>query len=145
MKVVKRNNVWFPSVFDDIFTQNRLDVPNYENFSIPAVNIKENFANFVLELAVPGLKKEDLTIEVEKDVLKISAESVKSEETANTDGEDTKFTRKEFNYNTFKRTFMLPDTVDVNAVNATYKDGILSIVLTKKKDKQEIKRMVEIS
>ncbi|MBZ0326008.1 MAG: Hsp20/alpha crystallin family protein [Altibacter sp.] len=145
MKLVKRNNVWFPTIFDDIFNENRLDVPNYENFSIPAVNIKENLANFALELAVPGLKKEDFTIEVDENVLKISAEVKNEKEDAKKVDEHTKVTRKEFNYSSFKRSFTLPETVEVDSINATYNNGLLLITIPKKEEQKEIKRMVEIS
>ena len=144
MKVVKRNTNWFPSIFDELFTENRLDVPNYENFSIPAVNIQENLTNFVIELAAPGLKKEKFAIEVEKNVLKVAAE-----DTIETHSEDiqngTKFTRKEFSYNNFKRSFTLPETVNVDEISAAYEDGVLRISLPKKEEAKALKKMVEIS
>ena len=131
MNLVRRNNNWFPSLLDELFTENKLDVPNYENFSIPAVNIQEKNTNFVVQLAVPGLKKENFNIEVEDDVLKISAEVSSEKEEKNTETE-TKFTRKEFNYSSFKRSFTLPENVNVDEVNATYKEGVLEITLPKK-------------
>ena len=142
MKVVKRNTGWFPSIFDECFTENRLDVPNYENFSIPAVNIQENLTNFVIELAVPGFKKENIAIEVEENILKVS-----SEITSKTESEDTesKFTRKEFNFRNFSRSFTLPETVDVENIVASYEDGILGITIPKKEEEKALKRMVEIS
>jgi HSP20 family protein len=115
MKVVKRNTGWFPSIFDEFFTENRLDVPNYENFSIPAVNIQENLTNFVIELAAPGLTKEKFAIEVEENVLKVSS------------------------------AFTLPETVDVENITASYKDGILYITVPKKEEQKALKKMVEIS
>jgi HSP20 family protein len=144
MKIVKRNNVWFPTIFDDIFNENRLDVSNYENFSIPAVNIKENLSTFAIELAVPGLKKEDFSIEVDENVLKISAE-VKNEKESETVHENTKYTRKEFNYSSFSRSFTLPDSVNFENINAAYNNGLLCITVAKKEPQKEIKRMVEIS
>ena len=144
MKVVKRNNPWFPSIFDEFFTTNRLDVPNYENFSIPAVNIQENLTNFVIELAAPGLKKEEIAIEVEEQVLKISAERKVSEEDS-TQEEGTKFTRKEFSYSNFTRSFTLPETVDVESIEAKYEEGVLRITLPKKEEAKALKKMVEIS
>ncbi|MCW5520315.1 Hsp20/alpha crystallin family protein [Aureitalea sp. L0-47] len=142
MKVVKRNTGLFPSIFDEFFTDNRLDVPNYENFSIPAVNIQENLTNFVIELAAPGLKKENIAIEVEENILKVS-----SEVTSKTETEDTerKFTRKEFNFRNFSRSFTLPETVDVENIAASYEDGILSVTIPKKEEEKVLKRMVEIS
>ena len=144
MNLVRRNDNWFPSLLDELFTENKLDVPNYENFSIPAVNIQEKNTNFVLQLAVPGLKKENFNIEVENDILKISAE-VSSEHEENKTEKETKFTRKEFNYSNFKRSFTLPENVNVEDVNATYKNGVLEITLPKKEEEKALKRMVEIS
>ena len=144
MNLVRRNDNWFPSLLDELFTENRLDTPNYENFSIPAVNIQEKNTNFVVQLAVPGLSKENFNIEVEDDVLKISAEVSSEKEEKNTETE-TKFTRKEFNYSSFKRSFTLPENVNVDEVNATYKEGVLEITLPKKEEEKALKRMVEIS
>ncbi len=142
MKVVKRNTGWFPSIFDELFTENRLDVPNYENFSIPAVNIQENLTNFVIELAVPGFKKENIAIEVEENVLKVSSEVTSKTETEDA---DRKFTRKEFNFRNFSRSFTLPETVDVENIVASYENGILSVTIPKKEEEKALKRMVEIS
>ncbi|GAB5399683.1 MAG: hypothetical protein Aureis2KO_12680 [Aureisphaera sp.] len=145
MKVVKRNDFWFPSIFDEFFTENRLDVPNYEKFSIPAVNISENFSNFVIDLAVPGFKKEHFAIEIEKDVLKVSSNFAPKRDSTDTENDNNQFTRKEFSYGKFNRSFTLPETVDVEDIKADYIDGILSITLPKKEVKEDIKRMVEIS
>ena len=144
MKVVKRSNPWFPSIFDEFFTTNRLDVPNYENFSIPAVNIQENLTNFVVELAAPGLKKEEIAIEVEDLVLKVSADRTVSDEESTQDN-GTKFTRKEFSYSNFTRSFNLPETVDVESIEAKYEEGVLRITLPKKEEAKALKKMVEIS
>ena len=145
MKIVKRNNILFPSIFDDIFTENRLDVPNYENFSTPSVNIKENLANFAIELAAPGLIKDDFKIEIDQNVLKISAEITRDNKDVE-QGEDlSKYTHREFNYRSFKRSFTIPETVQVADINATYKNGLLVLTLPKKEAHKEIKRMVEIS
>ena len=144
MNLVRRNNNWFPSLLDELFTENRLDTPNYENFSIPAVNIQEKNTNFVLQLAVPGLSKENFNIEVEDDILKISAE-VTSENEENKTEDETKFTRKEFNYKSFKRSFTLPENINVENVNASYENGVLEITLPKKEEEKVLKRMVEIS
>tara|TARA_R100001369_G_scaffold81213_1_gene112133 strand:+ start:7863 stop:8297 length:435 start_codon:yes stop_codon:yes gene_type:complete len=144
MNLVRRNNNWFPSLLDELFTENRLDTPNYENFSIPAVNIQEKNTNFVVQLAVPGLSKENFNIEVEDDILKISAE-VTSENEENTTEDETKFTRKEFNFKSFKRSFTLPENINVENVNASYENGVLEITLPKKEEEKVLKRMVEIS
>jgi len=144
MNLVRRNDNWFPSLLDELFTENRLDTPNYENFSIPAVNIQEKNTNFVVQLAVPGLKKENFNIEVEDDILKISAEVTSEDKESRTES-NTEFTRKEFNYSNFKRSFTLPENINVEDVNATYNNGVLEITLPKKEEEKALKRMVEIS
>jgi len=144
MKTVRRNSIWDSSIFDELFPENRLESLNYERFSIPKVNIKENFSTFVIELAVPGLSKDSFDIEIEKEVLKVSSNVSPKEESTDTNTK-TQFTRKEFNYSSFTRSFNLPEAVNMEDVKASYIDGILSISLPKKEVKKDIKRMVEIS
>jgi len=144
MKVVRRNSIWNPSFFDELFPENRLESLSYERFSIPKVNIKENFSTFVIDLAVPGLSKDSFDIEIEKEVLKVSSNVSPKEESTDANTK-TQFTRKEFNYSSFTRSFNLPEAVIVEDVEASYFDGILSISLPKKEVKKDIKRMVEIS
>ena len=108
--------------------------------SLPAVNIKENPEEFVLELAIPGMKKSDFIVDVDNKILSISAE-VKNENEIN----DDNYTRREFGYSSFKRTFTLPDSVESNKVNATYKDGILNVLLPKYEEaKQKPAKRIEI-
>ena len=144
MKIVRKSNPWLPSIMDEFFPENRLDSINYERFSIPLVNIKEDFSTFVIELAVTGLKKEDIAIEVEKNLLKIASKRT-SEEVKTEDKEGVKFTRKEFNFSTFERSFTLPELVNVDKIHANYENGIVSIELPKVEETKNIKRMVEIS
>jgi HSP20 family protein len=92
----------------------------------PAVNIKESEKDFSIQLAVPGLNKEDFSIVVEKNTLKVSAKK----EVAVKEGE--KIWRKEFSFQQFERQFNLPDTVSVEKIGATYEQGILTISLEKK-------------
>jgi len=141
---VNKSKFWLPSIFDEFVPVNNLDSLNYEKFSIPKVNIKENFTTFIVEIAAPGLKKEDFAIEIEKLVLKVSSNFTPKRETTGTDN-DTQFTRKEFNYASFTRSFTLPKKVKVEGIDATYTDGVLTISLPKKEVKEEIKHMVEIS
>lgn len=146
MKAVNRNNVWLPNIFENLFFDNRLDVPNnYETFSNPKVNIIENNSNFVLEFAVPGMKKENFTIEVEKEVLTLSAKSITDEKSESKEEDDFKFRRREFNYKEFKRSFKLPEKINTDDIKASYTDGILRITLPKVEEEIESKKMVEIS
>jgi len=129
---------------DDVF-ENGLGTGFLSNFntgmSLPAVNIKEDADNFVLELAVPGMKKSDFDIDVDNKILSISSE-VKTEDQTREDN----YTRREFGYSSFKRTFTLPDTVNSEKINAAYNDGILRLNLPKLEEaKDKPSRRIEIA
>ena len=99
------------------------------NSDVPAVNIQEDEKHFLLELAVPGLKKDDFKIDLENQVLTISSEI--KEETEET---ENNYTRREFVYNSFSRSFTLPKSIVAEKIKADYKDGILKISLPKNKE-----------
>ena len=99
----------------------------------------ENSDNLKIEVAAPGLTKKDININVEKDILTISAER----EIKHKEGET--YSRKEFSYDNFKRTFQLPDTIDATNIKAIFKNGILEITLAKKEEAKELPaRAIEI-
>ena len=126
-----------PNFFDDDF----LPVLNSRTSSMPAVNIKEDEKHFALDLAIPGMKKEDLNIDINEDVLTISSES-KNETTEESDG----YKKKEFNYTSFCRSFYIPENVNREKIEAAYKDGILTVSLPKlEEEKKNLSRQVEIS
>ena len=137
MKNVGNKNIWLPTLFEDLLNQN---VVNQERFTVPAVNIIEEENSFKIDLAAPGLKKDNFKIEVDNNKLTVTSE-VESEKHIKKDN----FTRKEFDFSSFTRTFALTENIDVDGIKASYKNGVLSIVLPKKEEKKEIKKMVEIS
>ncbi|RZT00326.1 Hsp20/alpha crystallin family protein [Aquimarina brevivitae] len=145
MTLVKRTDR-FPSVFDDLFATDwfgGVTKNGTGNFNTPAVNIRENEDSFMVELAAPGLNKADFNIELDNDLLSISSEKEVERET---NGNDANYTRKEFSYTSFKRSFTLPETINPEAIEASYKDGILLITLPKKEEaKVQPKRLIEIS
>ena len=142
MKTVNKNSIWLPGLLDNLFLDNRLDaLNNYETFSTPAVNIIENFPNFVVELAVPGLAKENFTIEVEEDTLKIASKQVEEKK----DETDSHFRRREFNYKNFERSFKIPENIKTEEIQANYENGVLRVTLPKMEEKKAFKKMVEIS
>ena len=116
------NNV-FDSLFSDAVTKNKMVDKT------PNVNIHENESSYIIELAAPGLKKEDFQINLKKDTLSVWAEVKKDEAQVAKD-----FTRTEFDYSSFARSFTLPDTADGDRITAEYKDGILNINISKKDD-----------
>ena len=147
MSLVKRTNEnWLPSIFDDMFKTDWLGGTTNVNsigVSIPAVNILENEDSFEVAVAAPGKTKSDFDIELDNDVLTIAAEEKSEAETTEKSG---RFTRKEFNYSTFKRAFSLPETVDSAKISANYENGVLTITLPKKEEaKVQAKRMIEIA
>jgi HSP20 family protein len=108
---------------------------------MPAVNIREDEKRFTLDLAVPGIEKKDLKIEINEDVITISSEQ-KVEKEDNRDD----FKRREFSYTAFCRSFYLPENVNKEKIEANYKDGILSVVLPKdEEEKAKLSRQVRIS
>lgn len=141
------SNINFPTLsnwLDDIFNR---DLPSVftSNFNtgitLPKVNIIETAEAFIVEMAVPGLKKSDFQVDLDNQILSISTET--KEENERKDGI---YTRREFGYSSFKRTFTLPETVNDAKIDANYKDGILSILLPKKEEaKQKPARSIKIS
>lgn len=110
------------------------------NQTLPAVNIREAEKEFVLELAIPGQKKEDFNVEIDNDVMTISMESREEKEE-----KEQPYTRREFRYTAFRRAFTLPETVDQDDIRADYKNGILRFTLPKKAEAlPKPKRMIEI-
>lgn len=117
--------------FDDFFNT---EFPEWsrrnfaaENTTLPAINVKETDDDFQLEVAAPGMSKKDFKIELDKGILKISAEKELSNEEKNNG-----YTRKEFSYSSFQRAFNLPDAVHGEKISAKYNDGILYVTLPKK-------------
>ena len=142
MTLTKTRNPFFPSVLNDLFENNYLTPQSakQKGLSIPAVNIKENENNYIVEMASPGMKKEDFKINLEADVLSISAE-LNSEKEENNE----RFTRKEFSFSSFHRDFTLPETADTDNITANYFDGILNITIAKKEEaKPKPAKLIEI-
>lgn len=138
--LVKRNGL-FPSTvnksvntfFDDFITKDLFDWSD-KNFvalgsNLPSVNLKETDKQIEFELAAPGMKKEDFKVEIDNDILMISSEKEEEKEEVR---KADHYVRREFNYQSFCRTFSLPDTIDENKIEANYKDGILHVIVPKK-------------
>jgi HSP20 family protein len=133
MALVRFSNQ-FPSLFDRFFGNEMFDWSN-RNFSntnttLPSVNIKESPDNFEVEVAAPGLTKKDFKIELNHDLLTISSEKEVENETK--DGQQ--FSLREFSYQSFSRSFTLPNTADAEKIGAKYENGILKIVIPKKEE-----------
>ena len=141
MSLVKRNNLVFPALMNEIFKPDWFGGLENVHNNFPPVNIKETETNFALALSVPGGNKEDFTIEIDKELLTVSAE-VKTEEI----NKDEKFARREFAFKSFKRSFTLPTSIDVENIKANYENGILSFELPKKEEAlPKPKRLIKLS
>ncbi|MEN8817494.1 MAG: Hsp20/alpha crystallin family protein [Nonlabens sp.] len=129
MKLATRTaNNWLPSLIDEMFSNDYLGgTEQIRKSFVPAVNVSEKDDTFLLEMSIPGFKKEDISIEVDKDLLTISSDVETSNEEAT-----EQFTRKEFSKQSFRRAFNLPETVNQDKIDATYENGILTIALPKK-------------
>jgi HSP20 family protein len=143
MTLLKSNASLTPFGFTDLFDNERFFNNGWfgEEFKqmLPAVNIKENKNEFKIEFASPGFSKKDFKIDLNENVLTVSAEKEKEKSE-----EKDSFTRREFSYNSFTRSFTLPQTVDANKIDAKYNDGILKLCIPKKEEakllpKKEIK------
>ena len=125
-----------PSVFDDFFK------PWNEWFdggvwgrtmNVPAVNITEQKDEYLVSLAAPGLKKEDFKIDVDGNMLTISSEKEEKKEE-----KEEKYTRKEYSYSSFSRSFTLPEEINQEKIDAKYEDGVLKISLPRKEEAKKL-------
>lgn len=148
MSIIKRNE-FFPglNLFDDLFTRDLLNwgVNNSSstNTTIPLVNIKENNENFEVEMAAPGMNKEDFKVELDGNVLTITSEKRDEQEVK----EGERYSRCEFSYQSFQRSFQLPkEVVDADKIEAKYENGVLRLVVPKKEEaKPKPPKMIQIS
>ncbi len=150
MTVLRRSNSYYPtipSLIDGLFSRDLMDWSNMNfsttNTTLPAVNVKETDDEYELEVAAPGMKKEDFKINLENNQLTISSELKKEKEEKNNDN----YTRREFSYHSFQRTFTISETVvDGDNISAKYSDGILTIKLPKREEvKPKPAREIKIS
>ncbi len=144
------NGNTLPSIFSDFFDTDRFfndDLfPAFRRFpslSVPAANITENGKSFKIEMAIPGMDKKDIKVAVEDNIITISAE--KETETDRKE-DDEKYTRHEFSYNSFSRSFQLPQTVKADQIEAKCENGVLKLTLPKKEEAiSKAKKEIRIS
>ncbi len=140
MKTLSRTNgslfPAIPSLFDDFFMRDWLDGSNANwrtaGTTLPAVNVLETNDEFRIEVAAPGMKRDDFRVELDNNMLTISSEREESQEQKDKHGN---YTRREFSYMAFQRSFALPENkVEGEKISAKYKDGILFITVPKKEE-----------
>ena len=125
------DNLWGNDLSDDDFLKRN---------KMPAVNVKENEKNYEIEVAAPGMKKEDFNIAVDNGILTISAESKDEKEQ-----KEDNYTRREFSYSSFSRSFSLPQNVDEDNIKAKYENGVLYLTISKIEEEKPHKKTIPLS
>ncbi len=150
MTLLRRNGSLLnqlPTLFDDFINRDNFNwrMSNFSNTNttIPVVNIKETADSYTVEVAAPGMTKNDFKVALEGDLLTISSEKSEQQEEA----ENQKFTRREFSYQAFERSFTLhKEVVDIDKIEAKYEDGVLSLLIPKKEEvKVKAPRLININ
>ena len=140
MMPMMRNSAWLPTVFNDIFDTNF--VPK-ANCTAPAINVKETDKGYVVELAAPGMKKEDFNVHINDEgnlIIKMEQKQENKEEDKN-----ARYLRREFSYSKFEQTLILPDDVDKNKISAKVEHGVLTVELPKQEEtKAKVARQIAI-
>jgi HSP20 family protein len=135
-----RNNTLLPgfndvieSIFNDTFFNDRMVT------RVPAVNISESDNNYYVELAAPGLKREDFKLNLDNNQLSVSVE-----QSSNHQDNQKNFSKREYSYSSFVRSFTLPESADADRIDAMYTDGILRIDIAKREEAKAVRRQIEI-
>jgi len=130
----------FSNMLDNLFEREFPDLFRSDlAHTVPAVNVIENNDSFQLEIAAPGMNKNDFRIKIDNNILTIAGKKEHNKEDNN-----NKYTRKEFSYCSFERSFTLPNTVNSENINASYENGVLNLIIPKKEEAKE-KPVREIS
>ncbi len=136
-----RSNNWIPAVFNDLFDTEFMPKANC---TAPAINVKESDKSYVVELAAPGMKKEDFNVHINDDgnlIIKMEQKQEKKEEDKN-----TRYLRCEFSYSKFEQTLILPDDVKKDAISAKVENGVLTVELPKVvEEKVKVSRQIDIA
>ena len=137
MALVKVNQSLFPrfsNLWEDFLGSDITDLPNWETkFTVPAVNIVEKPDKYLVNLAIPGMERSDFKINVDNGILSVASEKEEKHEEKD---KDSQFTRREFYYHSFKRSFTLPESVQADQIEAKYENGILEISIPKRETPQ---------
>jgi len=132
----------FPTIFDEFMKDFWTDIPGDSGSAgfLPSTNVWEEDNKYNIELSAPGFNKEDIKVEVGNKVMTISGEHK-----AENEKEEKNYTRKEFSYGSFKRTFTLPENVNADNINAKYENGILKLAIPKKETEVKAAKQIEVS
>ena len=141
MMPMRRNQNWLPSIFNDFFDNEWMEKANA---TAPAINVSESENEYKVEVAAPGLTKEDFNIRIDEENNLVISMEKKSE--SKEEKKDRKYLRREFSYSKFEQTMILPDDVDKEKIGAAVENGVLDITLPKltKEDLPKLSRNIEI-
>ena len=138
--MMRRNAAWLPSVFNDLFDT---DFMPRANQTAPAINVKETDKAYIVELAAPGMKKEDFNVHINDDgnlIIKMEQKEEKKDE-----DKSTRYLRREFSYSKYEQTLILPDDVEKEQIKARVEHGVLTVELPKHEEqKVKVSRQIEI-
>lgn len=138
--MMRRNAAWLPSVFNDLFDT---DFMPRVNATAPAINVKENDKAYIVELAAPGMKKDDFNVHINDEgnlIIKMEQKEEKKEE-----DKSTRYLRREFSYSKYEQTLILPDDVEKDQIKAHVENGVLTVELPKHEEqKVKVSRQIEI-
>lgn len=141
MMPMRRNQNWLPSIFNDFFDNEWMEKANA---TAPAINVSESENEYRVEVAAPGMTKEDFNIRIDEENNLVISMEKKSE--SKEEKKDRKYLRREFSYSKFEQTMILPDDVDKEKIGAAVENGVLDITLPKltKEDLPKLSRNIEI-
>ena len=140
----RRNQDWLPSLFNGFFDDDFMGLTPARQFASPAVNVLEDDKEFQIELAAPGMTKDDFKVRLENNDELVIALEKKDEHKEG--GKKKNYLRREFSYASYRQSFIIPDEVDVQKIGAKMEDGVLRITLPKKEEvvKVPASRSIEI-
>jgi len=137
MNLIRKQQNFLPFVFDNFF-RDTWDIMPAINNNHPAINIKESDKDFIIEFAIPGKSNDDFEVELDKNLLTIKSNESVSEN-------DYNYMQQQFNFSTFSKSYELPDSVDLNKIDSHYRNGMLTIILPKRKEfHTQPKRLISV-
>ena len=146
MALVRRNQNWLPSIFNDFFDN---DWMVKANATAPAINVLETATEYTVEVAAPGMTKDDFNIHIDEDnnlVISMEKKSENKTEENNAEKKESRYLRREFSYSQFQQTMILPDDVDKDKISARMENGVLNIDLPKytEQEKEKAHKVIDI-
>jgi HSP20 family protein len=137
MNLIRKQQNFLPFVFDNFFRDTWDIIPAINN-NHPATNIKESDKDFIIEFAIPGKSNDDFEVELDKNLLTIKSNGSISEN-------DYNYMQQQFNFSTFSKSYELPDSVDLNKIDSHYRNGMLTVILPKRKEfHAQPKRLISV-